>query len=134
MNDNKLAWILTTVFVGLSLAGLVGLVAFSPAPGAVNAQQAPRSGEAAEYARLFQERTRLQARVNFCEAQSRGDAPSYRRLCDEEEQAKLDDHRARIAQIDAELERLRTGGANPAVAPAGEDADAESESAEEAAE
>ena len=130
MNDNKLAWILTTGFVGLSLAGLVGLVALSPVPGVANAGSTPRSSEAAEYARLFQERTRLQARVNFCESQSRGDTPSYRRLCDEAEQAKLDEHRARIAQIDAQLRAMRDGSG--ASADAGESAEPEpAEKAEE---
>lgn len=135
MNDNKLAWILTIGFVALSLAGLVGLVASSPVPGAATSRTPPRSGEAKEYARLFQEHTRLQARVNFCEAQSRGDAPSYRRLCDEAEQAKLDEHRRRIAQIDVELERLRTGNAAANAGGALQDAPgSETDSADEAAE
>ena len=63
---------------------------------------------------MFQERNRLQARVNYCERQKQGDTPAYRRACDEAEIAKLDEYRKRINEIDAELAKLRETAPTPA--------------------
>ncbi|MCR9145516.1 MAG: hypothetical protein NXI24_24970 [bacterium] len=106
MNENKIAWIITFACVGLMVAMIALIGMRSPGGSGLNSGQ--NSGPAASaYARLFQERNRLQARVNYCERQAEGDTPAYRRACNEDEIAKLDEYRKRVAQIDAELKQLR---------------------------
>lgn len=104
MNENKLAWIITGVTLGL-LCGLLVLAAlFSPA--APNRNANTNNATVSQYAQMFKERNRLQARVNYCERQKQGDTPAYRRACDEAEIGKLDEYREQIKRIDAELAKL----------------------------
>lgn len=105
MNDNKLAWILTLSVMGLISALLLLAISYSPA--LPDATSAAENTTTTAYARMFQERNRLQARVNYCEQQQSGTTAAYRRACEDDELAKLDEYRERIAEIDAELKKLR---------------------------
>ncbi|MEQ9362870.1 MAG: hypothetical protein RIF32_01425 [Leptospirales bacterium] len=109
MNENKLAWVVTIGCLGLISGAIAIAAAFSPA--APDARAADASATTSAYARMFQERNRLQARVNYCERQKAGDTPAYRRACDEAELAKLDEYRKRVAEIDARLVELRESSA-----------------------
>ena len=110
MNDNKLAWIITGTVLALAFILVILLAAYSP--GGPGAAATTGNETVSQYARMFQERNRLQARINYCERQQKGDTPAYRKMCDEDEMARLDEYRTRIAEIDANLKELRE---NPAI-------------------